>query len=318
LADPRFPLIELQEVKSVEDVVATFDEIIEWSINAYTPIGYFAVIYRQATVAIHDAIKQGKFTDADRMVQFQLIFARRYFTALNAYNGHRRFQMPTHVWHQSFTANAKDEPIVFQHLLVGLNAHMNLDLGVAAATVGRGSMPTLRRDFNVVNAVLGYQVEGVLDAVAEISPVIRRMRECMVGEVEMFRGLIVVFRELAWRFATDLAEASEGMNVEQIELHDGRFVRLGQRYVYTPDMFDFLIRRIAVQEDRDVAKNIRVLKQMSAPAGWNQICEYDNQLDEAATARAVPTDRDDDDNFFERCARELREKALGLVRLIDG
>src|SRR6476620_5145670 len=175
---PKFRLVELQEVKTVEDVIATFDEVIDWAIEAYTPIGYFAVIYRQATVAIYDAIKQGKFTDSERMVQFQLTFARRYFTALNAYNGYGNFEMPTHVWAQSFRANAKNEPIVFQHLLVGLNAHMNLDLGVAAAKVGRGSMPSLRKDFNVVNTVLGYQVEGVLDKVAMISPVIRSMRDC--------------------------------------------------------------------------------------------------------------------------------------------
>jgi hypothetical protein len=313
LDKPRFRLVELQEVKSVEDVITTFDEVIDWSIEAYTPIGYFAVIYRQATVAIYEAIKQDKFTDPERMVQFQLTFARRYFTALNAYNDYGDFEMPTHVWKQSFETNEENEPIVFQHLLVGLNAHMNLDLGVAAATVGRGSMPTLRRDFNVVNAVLGYQVEGVLDAVAEISPVIRRMRECMVGEAGMFRGLIVVFRELAWRFANTLADAPEERNKRQINLQDLKFDDLGGRYVHTPDMFEFLLRKIAAEEDRDVAENIRVLRRMSSPASWGQIVEYKQRLDESDAG--VP---DDDDNFFERCARELREKALGLVRLTDG
>ena len=70
--------------------------------------------------------------------------------------------------------------------------------------------------------------------------------------------------------------------------------------------------KIAAAEDRDVAENIRVLRGTS-PASWDQIVEYQKCLDENDVG--VP---DDDENFFERCARELREKALGFVGLIDG
>ena len=43
----------------------------------------------------------------------------------------------------------------------------------------------------------------------------------------MFRGLIVIFRELAWRFANDLVDAPEERNVEQIETHDTKYDDLG-------------------------------------------------------------------------------------------
>lgn len=310
---PTHKLIEIDEVQTIDDVIREFDEIIDWAIAAKTPIGYFAVIYKQATVAIRDAIDRGDFTDANRMLAFQLTFARRYFTALNAYNDWSGFEMPTHVWAQSFYANAQDEPTIFQHLLTGLNAHMNLDLGVAAATVGRDSMASLRKDFNTVNAVLGYQVESVLDAISEVSPVVRTMRRCILGEVEMFRGLIVFFREKAWRFAMALANDPE-RNKEQIDIHDAKHVVLGTRYVYTPNMFDSLVHWIASKESRDYAENIRVLNRMPTP-GRHQIEEYAKTLDDTAPNFPMV---DDDEGFLQGVATQLQTKALAFQRVESG
>lgn len=310
---PTHKMIEIDEVKTIDDVVREFEEIIDWTIEAETPIGYFAVIYKQATVAIREAIKQKRFDNPERMLEFQLTFARRYFSALNAYNDYGDFEMPTLVWSQSLYANAQDEPTIFQHLLTGLNAHMNLDLGIAAATVGRDSMASLRKDFNTVNAVLGYQVESVLDAVSEVSPVIRTMRRCILGEVEMFRGLIVFFREKAWRFAMELANDPE-RNKEQIDIHDARHVVLGTRYVYTPNMFDSLVNWIASKESRDYSENIRVLNRMPTP-GQQQIEEYARTLDE--TEPKLPM-IDDEDGFLQGVATELQTKALAFQRVESG
>jgi hypothetical protein len=262
-------------------------------------------------VAIYEAIQRGDFKDPKRMVKFQLVFAHRYFTALNAYNDHLGFKMPTHVWKQSFETNALNEPIVFQHLLTGLNAHMNLDLGIAAATAGRGDMASLRTDFNLVNTILGYQVESVLEAIAEMSPFIKRMLDCIRGEVAMFRALIVVFREIAWRFALDLAEKDEQDLKAQIDLHDAKYDDLGMKYLYAPPKFDFLIERIAAEERREVDENIELLYRSSAPAGPEQIVSYEKCLEEAAAKRDFPMT--DDNSFFERCADDLRDKARGFL-----
>jgi hypothetical protein len=303
-------MIKIDDVKTIDDVIREFDEVITWTIEAKTTIGYFAVIYKNATIAIRDAIIRGDFDDPDRMLGFQLTFARRYFRALNAYNDYGDFVMPTHVWAQSFNANAKNQPIIFQHLLTGLNAHMNLDLGIATADAGRDSMPSLRRDFETVNAVLGYQVEGVLEAIAKISPVIGRMLGCIVGEVEMFRMLIVLFREKAWRFAKEIAE-NPSRKAELIATHDAQYVQLGMRYIYTPDMFDFLVNAIANEESRDIAENIRVLDEKLTPRR-DEIEEYNRNLNEVA--KKTPIDEDD---FLDRCLETLRGRALAFLNPFD-
>ncbi|WP_173009827.1 DUF5995 family protein [Mycolicibacterium sp. P9-64] len=48
-----------------------------------------------------------------------------------------------------------------QHLLTAVCAHVNLDLGISAATGGAGAMDDLHDDFNMVNAILGSQCQGV-------------------------------------------------------------------------------------------------------------------------------------------------------------
>jgi hypothetical protein len=276
----------LGTVQDYDELIPTFDRIIAWAIDAETPIGYFAVIYRQATVAISKAIEIGdEFKDAERMRKFQIVFAQRYFDALDTYNGNApAFTRRIHVWQQSFDDSALTEPIVFQHLLTALNAHMNLDLGVATATIAREHgvpMKEMRHDFDVVNAVLGYQVESVLDVIDDISPVIRRMRRWTPcnAEVAMFQSLIIVFREMAWTFALKCAAAPDLS--EEISQHDTKFDDLGVDYIYAPGRIRNLIEMIAREEKRDVPHNIRALNRLATPS-WSGVTEYRLNLNKLA------------------------------------
>lgn len=67
------PTLEpLEEAKTVDDVVRNLDRVIDWSIRAQSTIGYFAAIYKRATIAIREALNEGKFNDCPRMEQFDL------------------------------------------------------------------------------------------------------------------------------------------------------------------------------------------------------------------------------------------------------
>jgi len=284
---PEGPIDDIGTVEKYEDIVPMFDEVIAWAIDKNTPIGYFAVIYRQATVAIREAIKAKKFDDPDRMRKFQLIFAQRYFDAVNAYNRNAKvFTRTSHVWTQSFDDSGEDDPIIFQHLLTALNAHMNLDLGVAAAETAKKHnipMEDLRHDFDVVNAVLGNQVESVLDVIDDVSPVIgvlRRWTPCN-AEVGMFKALIVFFREMAWTFALK-CHAAPDMDRE-IRLHDSKFVNLGTSYIYAPEGVLKVVAKIAKRESRDVPKNIKALNRNKKPS-WSDVTAYRHALDALATS----------------------------------
>jgi hypothetical protein len=61
----------------------------------------------------------------------------------------------SHCWRIAFDAADRQEPPVLQHLLLGMNAHINYDLGIAAADTYPGAaLVPLHRDFNVSTTYL--------------------------------------------------------------------------------------------------------------------------------------------------------------------
>ncbi len=78
---------------------------------------------------------------------------------------------PTDSWQVAFDGASSWRPIIIQHLITGMNAHINLDLGIAAAIVAPGAeLAALEGDFKTINAVLSRLVDGFTADVAEVSP----------------------------------------------------------------------------------------------------------------------------------------------------
>ena len=67
-----------------------------------------------------------------------MIFANRY---LKAYSDFQNNKVVSKSWEVAFKGTERFWPIVLQHLLAGMNAHINLDLGIAAAKVMEGERP---------------------------------------------------------------------------------------------------------------------------------------------------------------------------------
>ena len=97
------------------------------------------------------------------MARFDVIFAQRYFDALNAYFHPRDYQAPSHVWQWSFDGHEHDAPILLQHMLTAVNSHVNLDLGIAAMLAAEGNLASLEDDFDRINGfpTPGYRSPGV-------------------------------------------------------------------------------------------------------------------------------------------------------------
>jgi hypothetical protein len=108
---------------NLDQVVEALASIIDWSISASSRLGYFAALYKRITVAVDTAIKQGAFDDGPRMERFDVAFASRYIDALNGYFHPAKFPRPTSSWRVTFDAASREEPIIVQHMLGGVNAH---------------------------------------------------------------------------------------------------------------------------------------------------------------------------------------------------
>ena len=205
--------------ESIDDVISRLDEIVERSRADASRAGYFAALYRKVTVEVKKRIEDDFFDDGKRMQRLDVLFANRY---LEAYEQARAGKQPTKSWQFAFDVSDEWWPIVLQHLLLGINAHINLDLGVAAVeTVEPGRLPALRDDFNRINSVLADLTKGVYQELADIWTLLRLLGN-RLGHVE---GSLIKFsldtaRDEAWRFAERLAALEPSLRPPAIVAKD--------------------------------------------------------------------------------------------------
>ena len=121
---------------SIDEVIAQLGDVIDRSLRERNRLGFFAALYRKVTIKVKEGIVAGRFDDGPRMERLDVIFANRYLEALTRLGSG---QAPTPCWALSFEAAATWPPIILQHLLLGMNAHINFDLGIAAATTCPGA-----------------------------------------------------------------------------------------------------------------------------------------------------------------------------------
>ncbi len=104
------------------------------------------------TIAVMEGLQNNLFEDGKRMEQLDIIFASRYLQAWDCYC---RQQHCSNAWYTTFEARKILKLVILQHLMAGVNAHINLELGIAAATIAPGEkIFALKNDFNAINNVI--------------------------------------------------------------------------------------------------------------------------------------------------------------------
>jgi hypothetical protein len=255
------PLPPITGITNIDHVVDAIEGIVQWTIANASRLGYFAALYKRITIAIRTAIAENKFENGPRMERFDVTFASRYFAALNGYFHPEQFPAPTHSWTVAFNGAHLPDPIIVQHMLAGVNAHIDLDLGIAAEEIAPGAqLPSLKHDFDMVNAVLASQVNGVLDEIDELSPVLADLYDVLQKyEIDMIGDALQITRDSAWCFAEKLAIEPPILHPATIMVHDLEVAQLGTLILQPPGMLANVVKVIASQESRDVVHNIQVL-----------------------------------------------------------
>jgi hypothetical protein len=253
----------LSTVHTIDDVVARLDGIIAQSLKESSRLVYFATLYREMTMAVKAGIQDGRFQDGARMEALDVAFAQRY---LDAYDAHRAGRQPTGAWAVAFRAAASPWPMILQHLLLGINAHINLDLGIAAARIAPGAeIKLLQHDFDQINAIIGSLTDGVQAEIDQLSPMVRwldRFGRRMDEWVANFS--IKVARVGAWDLATRLAPLPLDRQEPLIVHRDTMVHGLGQK-VWHPGRFLGAIAVVGgALEVKDVAQVVKVLQGATA------------------------------------------------------
>lgn len=190
--------------QSIDEVLTRLDQIIAEARHRQSRLGYFAALYRDVTARVAAAIEAGEFEDDARMERLDVAFAQRYFDALEQRDTEAG---PPRSWARTFEAAERWRPLILQHLLLGMNTHINLDLGIAAVEVVSGDeIADLKADFYRINRILGAMIEEVQVRIARVSPWIGVLDRLGGTADEVISNFCLVrAREDAWSFAQTLA-----------------------------------------------------------------------------------------------------------------
>ena len=249
-------------INTIDDVIAALDSIIQRSWEERSRFGYFAALYRRVTRAVKAGIAGNQFSDGPRMERLDVIFASRYLDALAAYQAGGN---PSRCWKVTFEACADGNLLVLQHLLAGMNAHINLDLGVAAAEVCPGdSIDQLHSDFDMINTVLAAQVGAVESEMSAISPLIQTLSQVgLQSETTLINFNMGLARSAAWFAAERLAKEPAMLHDITIDGLDLAVSVEGRAILYPP-LKGKALSQIRAVEEQDVRKVLDTLN--AAPA----------------------------------------------------
>src|SRR5271165_3612052 len=248
-------------VQTIDDVVAALDAIVQESYDNSSRLGYFAALYRQVTCAVRDGITNGRFQNGPLMEKLDVAFASRYLDALATFQAGGT---PTRSWILAFRGCDDADLLILQHLLSGMNAHINLDLGIAAAQTCPGDqLPQLKSDFDEINNVLADLVSTVEDEIAAVSPLIGDLEKIgLRSETSVINFSMQAARDNAWFNAQRLAgepSALHDVTIDGLDLA----VSINGGAILHPLVGAEGLRIIQQAEVKDVRRVIQVLSQSS-------------------------------------------------------
>lgn len=217
---------------SLDEIIEEMDGIIKWSIEKGSRAGYFAALYRKVTIAVKKAIQESAFLDGPRMEKLDVLFAARY---LEAFRDYHQGKPVSASWKAAFDSAKSWRPIVFQHLLLGMNAHINLDLGIAAAAACPGdSLEPLKEDFHRINEILIRLMEEVQNSLAEIWWSFNLVNKTTVRTGEaLARFSMIKARNQAWETALRLAYLNDVRKQEEIRKIDQKTCSLAKMILHS-------------------------------------------------------------------------------------
>ncbi len=245
--------------RTIDEVLEQLDEIIAVSKREADVGGYFAALYRRVTAGVKDGIAAGRFEDGPRMEALDVRFANRY---LEAWYQHRRGERPTMAWLYAFRTADGKRGLILQHLLLGMNAHINLDLAIAAAQTAPGSAyRKMERDFMEINNLLGGLYADTEYALTQAAPLLRlldRLNHKPLAEA-VCNFSIVKARQAAWEAGLRLSILPPRLQAGEIAALDHSTTLLAGMICNPAQEITTLYKTIRAGEVRDVATVIGLI-----------------------------------------------------------
>lgn len=242
---------------TINQVIDSLQTIITESIATNSRMGYFAALYYKVTASVRDGIAKGQFENGPRMEKFDVVFANRY---LDAYAAWKIKQPLSTSWRIAFEMAESSSTLVLQHLLLGMNAHINLDLGIAAVEVsGGGNMDDVQKDFDSINTIISALTYEVINEITRVSPLLSLLGLHSSNYSILIQFSISNARDGAWCFAEDLLKKQNTAYTDCIAARDKTITQLAQGLAHATGIMRVTLWLIHVFEWKSPSKIIKTL-----------------------------------------------------------
>lgn len=245
-------------VRDIADVIERLNEIIAQTKTSGSRMGYFAALYKRMTVAVQSGIDANQFEDGQRMSRLDVCFAQRYFDAYDAYHADSACSS---AWQCAFDYCKDDALTVIQHLVLGVNTHINLDLAIAAAEVSKDSnIDTLAYDFNKINDVIASLVDDVQECLCHVWFPMRMLTKIANNrQMAVLNFSIDKARTASWSNALLLWGMDEAQRKMYVQQMDATVCKLAKGIRSPGMMMGLLLKGIRLTEYDDAARTIRLI-----------------------------------------------------------
>lgn len=245
---------------TIDEVITKLDAVLEDSLRDESTLGYFPALYRRVTVSVKDAIARGDFENSERMEELDVVFANRY---LDAFSGFQEKSPITDSWKIAFEQSTNNSLTTLQHLLLGMNAHISLDLGIAAAAVSSSEDPlSLKNDFFTINRILESLIDDTQARLTRIFGPLG-LTDKLLGSIDESLSIFSISyaRDKAWSQTLELMLSNPTDRERLIEQRDLSVANFANCLIKPSKLWIRLILTfVRLLERGDIPERIRILK----------------------------------------------------------
>lgn len=198
-----------KEYQSVPDVISGFTWLENYLFSRGDLRGVFTTAYLHITKSIGAAIEEESFKDTLWSQKYLVCFANLYREAILNYEKGNDAIVPKS-WKRAFELAKNKDGYIIQHLLLGINAHINHDLALALHEVKIDPDRNHKyEDHTDINIILEKATDGLKQNVAEkYAPILKRLdRGFGTIDDDITNFSIPKAREHAWSMAIAFTSA---------------------------------------------------------------------------------------------------------------
>lgn len=211
------------------------------------------------TAQVLKGIEQKKFEDNPRMIILDIAFAQRYLEAWENYSNGKKC---TNSWYIAFEATKNKDLLILQHIFLGMNAHINLDLGISAASI----MPyrkinPLKKDFDNINNVIASINQKVQDSLNKICYPVQLIDQLSNGKDNAILDFAISkARDTSWTTAVIASNTPNFLRQQVINIVDYAAAKVATQILNPKIITPSLLKEFKKCESIDIVKNIEILE----------------------------------------------------------